>query len=107
MKTGFKIAFIVLLILPAFAQNKEEYTLLKNISRSKEDTNRVLAYIEYGRFLENGNLDSAAKYYLKASALSNKLNYDNGKFKFISNYTYILNLQGNLNRHYNSTRKAW
>ena len=54
-----------------------------------KDTNRVLAYIKYVWFLENGTLDSAAKYYLKASALSKKLNCGNREFKFIFNYTYI------------------
>jgi signal transduction histidine kinase len=76
------------------AQNTDVNAILKRIQASKQDTNRVLAYIEYGQYLENHNLDSAGKYYLKAEALSEQLDYPIGKFKFRSNYTYILNLQG-------------
>jgi two-component system NarL family sensor kinase len=94
MKLFFKTILLVLLYVNASAQNGDVNAILKRIRTSKEDTNRVLAYIEYGQMLENQNLDSAAKYYLKADALSNKLGYLAGRFKFRSNYTYILNLQG-------------
>ncbi|SKB61437.1 tetratricopeptide repeat-containing sensor histidine kinase [Dyadobacter psychrophilus] len=92
MKLVYKTALLFFLYVHASAQNAD--AILKKIRESKEDTNRVLAYIEYGQLLENQNLDSAGKYYLKAEALSQKLNYGIGKFKFRSNYTYILNLQG-------------
>jgi two-component system NarL family sensor kinase len=94
MKLFFKIAFVALTALHVSAQDNDPKTILKKIQTSKLDTNRVLAYIEYGNYLENQNLDSAASYYLKAETLSEKLNYPNGRFKFRSNYTYILNLQG-------------
>ncbi|MBO9615442.1 MAG: sensor histidine kinase [Dyadobacter sp.] len=94
MKLYLRTIFIVLLCTRALAQSPDPNAILKRIQTSKQDTNRVLAYIEYGQYLENQNLDSAAKYYLKADALSEQLNYDTGRFKFRSNYTYILNLQG-------------
>ncbi|KAA6440623.1 tetratricopeptide repeat protein [Dyadobacter flavalbus] len=93
MKFFFTI-LILLIYNSVLAQDNEANAILEKIQKSKEDTNRVLAYVEYGQYLENQNLDSAAKYYLKAEALSRKLNYPAGKFKFRSNYTYILNLQG-------------
>ena len=93
-----KLVLIVIIFslfgIESFAQDPEAAELLKKIRESKADTNRVLAYIEYGRYLEYHNLDSAGKYYQKAGALSNKLNYDTGRFKFRANYTYVLNLQG-------------
>jgi len=92
MRFVYKTALLLFLFAHASAQSGD--AILKKIRESKEDTNRVLAYIEYGQLLENQNLDSAGKYYLKAEALSQKLNYGIGKFKFRSNYTYILNLQG-------------
>ncbi|TLV00690.1 tetratricopeptide repeat-containing sensor histidine kinase [Dyadobacter luticola] len=94
MKFVLKTALCILLSLPVSAQNSDVKAVLQKIKTSKQDTNRVLAYIEYGNILENQNLDSAASYYLKAESLSEKLNYPNGRFKFRSNYTYILNLQG-------------
>lgn len=94
MKLILTITFFTFLIPKISAQNTDINSILKRIRESKEDTNRVLAYVEYGQFLENENLDSAGKYYQKAGQLSDKLNYDTGKFKFRSNYTYILNLQG-------------
>ncbi|MCF0052974.1 sensor histidine kinase [Dyadobacter sp. LJ53] len=92
MKLIYRTALLIFIYAHASAQSGD--AILKKIRESKEDTNRVLAYIEYGNLLENQNLDSAGKYYLKAEALSQKLNYPTGKFKFRSNYTYILNLQG-------------
>jgi two-component system NarL family sensor kinase len=94
MKLFLRTVFFVLLYINASAQNADVNAILKRIRTSKEDSNKVLAYIEYGQYLENQNLDSAAKYYLKANDLSEKLDYLTGKFKFRSNYTYILNLQG-------------
>ncbi|WP_215239548.1 tetratricopeptide repeat-containing sensor histidine kinase [Dyadobacter helix] len=94
MQLVIKVLFSLLIVTETFAQNKDVNEILKKIGESRQDTNLVLSYIEYGQFLENKNLDSAAKYYLKASELSEKLNYDTGRFKFRSNYTYVLNLQG-------------
>ncbi|QRR02182.1 tetratricopeptide repeat-containing sensor histidine kinase [Dyadobacter sandarakinus] len=92
MKKYSCVALMTLLCLYADAQEMED--ALKRTRQGKEDTNRVLAYIEYGQLLENENLDSAAHYYQRANALSEKLDYATGKFKYRSNYTYILNLQG-------------
>ncbi|WP_439585461.1 tetratricopeptide repeat-containing sensor histidine kinase [Dyadobacter bucti] len=94
MKLILGVAFLSFICTQVTAQNGNADAILKKIRQSKEDTNRVLAYIEYGQLLENENLDSAGKYYLLAGKLSDKLGYPTGKFKFRSNYTYILNLQG-------------
>lgn len=94
MKLFLTVVFLVFLNTLVTAQNTDVKGILKRIQTSKQDTNRVLAYIEYGQYLENHNLDSAGKYYLKAESLSEQLDYMTGKFKFRSNYTYILNLQG-------------
>jgi two-component system, NarL family, sensor kinase len=94
MKLFLITVFSVLLNTLVAAQNTDVNAILKRIQTSKQDTNLVLAYIEYGQYFENHNLDSAGKYYLKAKALSERLDYEIGKFKFRSNYTYILNLQG-------------
>ncbi|GGM76608.1 two-component sensor histidine kinase [Dyadobacter beijingensis] len=107
MKLYFRTFLLVLLYNQAFAQNPDPAAILKRIQQSRQDTNRVLAYIEYGQYLENQNLDSAGKYYLKADALSEQLNYDLGRFKFRSNYTYILNLQGKFEEGLKLNRESY
>lgn len=94
MKLVFEAVLFILTITGISAHGAGADAILKRIRESNNDTNRVLAYIEYGQFLENKNLDSAGKYYLKAGSLSDRIGYNMGKFKFRSNYTYILNLQG-------------
>ena len=105
MKLVYTTALLFFLYTHASAQSAD--AILKKIRESKEDTNRVLAYIEYGQLLENQNLDSAGKYYLKAEALSQKLDYNMGKFKFRSNYTYILNLQGKFEQGLKLNRESF
>lgn len=69
-------------------------SLLKALRIAKDDTNKVLLYINTGQQYENNQPDSAAYYYTEAKRLSEKLNYTVGILKYISNITYILNLQG-------------
>jgi signal transduction histidine kinase len=69
-------------------------SLLNVLHSAKEDTNKVLLYINTGQQYENNQPDSAAYYYTRAKLLSEQLNYTVGIIKYISNITYILNLQG-------------
>lgn len=77
-----------------FLNDPKAKTVLKEILGSREDSNRVKAYLEYAFLWENQNLDSAESWYLKAGALSDKINYPLGQLKFRSNYTYVLNQKG-------------
>jgi signal transduction histidine kinase len=67
--------------------------LLKDLSAAKEDTNKVLLLLRIGRQYEFNTPDSAIKYYEAARDLSKKIGYKTGIFKYISNYTAILNSQ--------------
>ena len=71
-------------------------SLLRVVKATKEDTDKVLLYISIGQQYENNLPDSAAYYYTQAKLLSEKLNYTLGIIKYISNITYVLNLQGKL-----------
>ena len=71
-------------------------SLLQLVRTTKEDTNKVLLYINIGQQYENNLPDSAAFYYTQAKLLSERLNYTLGIIKYISNITYVLNLQGKL-----------
>ncbi|WP_254562463.1 tetratricopeptide repeat-containing sensor histidine kinase [Dyadobacter diqingensis] len=98
MKSVLSSIFLLFIGIDIQAQttlpNVDQATVLRQIQQSKGDSNRVLAYIKYGQLWEGENLDSAGKYYIKAGALSDKINYAPGKIRFRTNYTYILNLQG-------------
>ena len=98
MKSVFSSLFSILIYTISFAQttlpNSDRKAILQRIEKSKEDSIRVLAYIEYGQLLEGENLDSAAKYYIKAGELSDKISYPTGRIRFRTNYTYVLNLKG-------------
>jgi two-component system NarL family sensor kinase len=98
MKSVLSSIFLLFIGIDIQAQttlpNVDRTAVLRQIQQSKADSNRVLAYIKYGQLWEGENLDSAGKYYIKAGALSDKVNYAPGKIRFRTNYTYILNLQG-------------
>lgn len=70
-------------------------SIYTHILKMKADTNKVLALLQYGWFLERYDMDSAASCYIKMQQLSQRLNYINGEIKYYGNYTFILNQQGN------------
>lgn len=68
-------------------------SLLHLLPQAKEDTNKVLLLINIGQQYEGTSLESAAYYYLQCKTLADELDYTAGKIKFISNFTYVLNLK--------------
>ncbi|HTJ50068.1 MAG TPA: ATP-binding protein [Cyclobacteriaceae bacterium] len=95
MKKLLLILFICLIHLAGLAQttiNKD--SLLKLLPAAKEDTAAVWLYINIGNEYELDDPQTAARYYLRAGQLSERLHYKRGRIKFISNYTSILNQRG-------------
>ena len=78
----------------AAQQSLDKDSLLRLASSAKEDTNAVYLYINLGQQYESSEPETAKSYYQKAGALSRKINFPLGEIKFITNYTYVLNLQG-------------
>jgi two-component system, NarL family, sensor kinase len=76
------------------AMNKD--SLLALLPTAKKDTGLVHTYINIGQQYENNNIDSAKYYYWAANTLSKEIKYKKGEIKFISNYTYVLNIEGKL-----------
>lgn len=72
-------------------------SLLVLYNKSEKDTARVLLLINIGQQYEGSSPEKAKKYYKEAGALSEELNYKKGTLKFISNYGYVLNMQGDYN----------
>ncbi|MBX2934231.1 MAG: sensor histidine kinase [Ferruginibacter sp.] len=94
MKKFAIILLGVFSIFCSYAQQANKDSLLNLLSTAKEDTNKVLLYIEIGNQYELDDFNTAAHYYLLAKDLSQQLNYKRGIVKFVANYTAILNVKG-------------
>ncbi len=93
-----KYVVSALIIFPfvAYAQSANLDSLLIVLSKAKEDSSKVLLYIDIGNAYEYDNPKKAGEYYQLAGALSRRLDYKVGIIKYISNYTGILNVKGEL-----------
>ena len=69
-------------------------SLLRLLPGIKDDTAGVQLYIDLGQQYESNEPETAKMYYRKAGELSRKINYPKGIIKYISNYTFVLNMQG-------------
>jgi two-component system, NarL family, sensor kinase len=101
---------LLLLLLPMkqlYAQpDATKDSLLKVLSVVKEDTNKVLALITTGQYVEYNNLEEAKNYYIQANKLSEKLKYTMGILKYYSNYTAVLNIQARFDSALVLTKQA-
>jgi len=70
-------------------------SLLKLIPSAREDSAAVDLYINIGQQYELNEPEKSKYYYRKARDLSEKINYPAGVIKYINNYTYVLNVEGN------------
>lgn len=69
-------------------------SLIKLLPSAKEDSNAVFLYIDLGQQYEGNEPEKAKLYYRMAGNLSKKINFPLGIIKYITNYTYLLNMQG-------------
>jgi signal transduction histidine kinase len=69
-------------------------SLLGLIKPAQENTDKVELYINAGQQFETNEPEIAKQYYRMANELSKKLNYKLGRIKYITNYTFVLNMQG-------------
>jgi two-component system, NarL family, sensor kinase len=68
-------------------------SLLRLLPNAKKDTSTVLLYLNIGQQFEDSEPEIAKKYYRKARDLSKEIHYPKGIINYISNYTYVLNMQ--------------
>lgn len=97
MRSTFLILVLVTssFFFPVFAQNGTVLdSLLAALKPAKDDENKVLLLIRIGQAFENSDLEKSKSYYRQARALGKKINYPLTEVKFISNYTFALNMQG-------------
>ncbi|SDC58691.1 tetratricopeptide repeat-containing sensor histidine kinase [Niabella drilacis] len=69
-------------------------SLLHVLKTAKDGENKVLLLIRIGQEFENSDLEKSKSFYLQARTLGIKINYRLTEVKFISNYTFALNMQG-------------
>jgi len=69
-------------------------SLLKLIKSIEENIDKVELYINAGQQFETNEPETAKQYYRMANVLSHKINYKRGQIKYITNYTFVLNMQG-------------
>ncbi len=69
-------------------------SLVKLLPTVKDDSAGVEFYINLGQQYESSEPERAKKYYSKAGAIGEKVNYKPGVLKYIFNYTFVLNMQG-------------
>ncbi len=95
-----KFNFGLLLLLLLFYEvsicqklsNKD--SLFKVVQTAREDTNKVVTYLNYGAIFEMSDPDSAMWYYMKSWQLGKRLNYQRGLAMNISYQIVILNNKG-------------
>ena len=91
----FRLFILTLFFTPTHAQvlmNKD--SLLKLIKSTEENIDKVELYINAGQQFETNDPETAKQYYRMANVLSHKINYKLGQIKYITNYTFVLNMQG-------------
>jgi signal transduction histidine kinase len=95
MKQFLAIIFLGAFFMCVAAQDLlNRDSLLSRLKEAKKDTNAVLLYINIGQQYESNDPEKAKQYYRMARDLSNQLNYTRGIIKYIVNYTFVLNMQG-------------
>ncbi|HEX2848573.1 MAG TPA: ATP-binding protein [Chitinophagaceae bacterium] len=88
------LSFLLICLLGKAQTEVVKDSLVKLLGIAKDDSSKVKLYIELGNQYEVDDLQTAGKYYLLAGDLSKRLHYKRGIIKFISNYTYLLNVRG-------------
>jgi signal transduction histidine kinase len=96
MLKNFAIVYFCFHLTSLLCQETDTISLryIKELSKLKDDTNKVLKLIEYGNHLEKTSIDASAEQYILAGKISEKINYPIGIIKYISNYTFGLNMKG-------------
>ena len=71
-------------------------SLLQLAAVAPKDTNLALLWIDIGYeyYIKNNDLEQAAEYYFKTKALSEKLNFSEGRYMYWARYTEVLHKRG-------------
>ncbi len=89
----FFIGFLVVMNGMAQSSSNKD-SLARILLAAKEDTDKVILFLNVGEPFENSDPETAKEYYRQALALSKKLGYKAGELKYASYYSSVLNIQG-------------
>jgi signal transduction histidine kinase len=85
------LIFVLTAFEVSFAQTADKKEgLIAIIKKAKLDTNTVWALFDYGRIMSDESVDSAAIYYKKGLALSEKINFKKGVSSYYTNIIYLV-----------------
>lgn len=81
--------------LPALAQVNKRDSLIQQLAKAKEDTAKVFLLCAIGEAYESNEPETAKQYFRQAGALSKKLHFDAGEYKYLYLYGNVFIIQGN------------
>ncbi len=94
IKSLLLISIYYLLSVTAVAQVTKMDSLLKLLSKAKEDTGKVVLYLNIAGEYENNEPVTAKQYYRKAIAISKKIKDTSGYYKSLSGIANTFLIQG-------------
>jgi signal transduction histidine kinase len=104
-----KILTILLSILWSVVINAQTTptrdSMLQQLSKAKEDTNKVWLYLKLSKATQNDDMAKAHLYSDQASSLSEKLHFNRGRFKAILRKTSLFTISGILDSVFECNKK--
>ena len=93
-KIFFTIA-VLIIVVPATAQIEKRYSLLRQLSPAKEDTNKVMLLLKIADTYESNNQDSSIFYLEKLKKLSQSLKFTRGLYLYYQHSAIVSFTKGN------------
>lgn len=91
---GVLLSVSILLSISVAAQEFLNRDSLLRLLPQSRDSARVELLIQIGQQYEGSEPELSKQYYRQARELSKKIGYRLGEIKFVTNYTFLLNMQG-------------
>ena len=93
--------FLVIILVAGCAwwcmaqQPQKKDSLIKRLASAKEDSTKVLLYLQIADSYESNEPETAKQYYREAAALSEKIKFLRGKYEYTKGYGNVFLLHGN------------
>ncbi len=100
--------FISILLLPALiiqAQQNNRDSLLQQLAAAKEDTNKVWLYLKLSKATQSTDMARAHLLSEQAYSLSEKLNFNKGRFKSMVRKTALFRATGNVDSVFENNKR--
>jgi two-component system NarL family sensor kinase len=103
-----RMIYIAILLLPALimqAQQNNRDSLLQQLASAKEDTNKVWLYLKLSKATQSTDMAKAHLFSEQAYALSEKLNFNRGRFKSMLRKTALFRASGIVDSVFESNKR--